>query len=115
MRGAMLLVVTMLVGCTKDDGDKLARIGRLTAAHVQDAAPERTPWGEMPTTPADRVRLRLKHDANLSGHAITVVDDGDGVRLRGTVSAPHQSDWAERLARETTGVNRVVNEITLTP
>jgi hypothetical protein len=117
MRITLGLIVLALAGCSREDGVKLARVGRLVGEKVREAAPARTPLGEVnpEATPAGRVRVRLRNDATLAGHPIQVVEWEDGLHLRGRVPTREQADWAGRLARETVGVTAVVNEIAVGP
>jgi osmotically-inducible protein OsmY len=113
MRTAIALAAVVLAGCTREDGERLARVGRLAGEKVRDVAPDRTPLGELnpPVTPAGRVRTRFELDASLAGLPIQVTEGSDGVHLRGRVARPEQAEWAMKLARETAGVGVVVNEL----
>src|SRR5688572_5521502 len=118
MRTAIIVIgIAALAGCSREDGEKLARVGRLAGEKVRDAAPARTPFGELnpEATPAARVRARLRTDANLVGQPIQVVEGPGGLHLRGRVATQDQSDWAARLARETIGVTAVVNQLVVGP
>jgi osmotically-inducible protein OsmY len=117
MRTALVFGLVVLAGCSRQDADKLARVGRLTAEKVREAAPARTPLGDLDPekTPAGRVRARLRTDASLAGNPIQVVEAADRLHLRGRVPTQAQADWAGRLARETVGVPIVVNEIVVVP
>jgi len=117
MRIATVLGVILLAGCSREDGDKLARVGKLAGEKVRDAAPARTPFGDLAaeSTPAGRVRIRLRTDAILSDYAIEVTETPDGIHLRGQVPHQDHAEWAEKLARETVGVTNVVNELAFTP
>ena len=117
MRTAVVLTVVALAGCSREDGERLARVGRLAGEKVRDAAPARTPLGDLhpEATAAGRVRARFRTDANLADQSIQVVEAPDGLHLRGRVSNPEQSEWAVKLASETTGVTEVVNELTVSP
>lgn len=117
MRLLLVLGLAVLAGCSRADGERLARVGRLAGEKVRDAAPARTPLDDLnpEATPAGRVRLRLRTDAALAGQSIQVVEAADGLHLRGTVATPEQAAWAEKLARETAGVGAVVNELAAGP
>jgi len=113
MRTALVLAAVTLAGCTREDGERLARVGRLAGEKVRDCAPDKTPLGDLnpPASPAGRVRVRFKLDASLAELPIQVVDGSDGIHLRGNVAKPEQAAWAVKLARETTGVGVVINEL----
>ena len=117
MRIAIVFGLILLTGCSREDGNKLARVGRLAGEKVRDAAPARTPFGDLAaeSTPAGRVRIRLRTDAILADYPIEVTDAPDGIHLRGQVPHLDHADWAEKLARETVGVTNVVNELSFTP
>ena len=117
LRSASYWGVLILVGCARDDSDKLVRIARLTADKVRDAAPAKTPFGDMTqdTSPAAKVRSRLKADIYFADHPVQVVEEGDGLHLRGKVPTKEHVELAEQLARQTVGVAKVVNELTVGP
>jgi osmotically-inducible protein OsmY len=117
MRTALVLGLAVLAGCSREDGDKLARVGRVAADKMREAAPARPPIGDLnpEATPAARVRVRLRTDATLADLPIQVVEGPDGLHLRGRVVTPDQAEWAAKLARETVGVPAVVNELTVGP
>ena len=105
----------VLAGCQKTDGEKLVRIGQITTEKIREAAPSRTPFGDIApeATPAGRVRSRLKWDVSLQKSPIQVTEDDDGLRLRGTVPSREHLERAEQLAQQTVGVGKVVNELTI--
>jgi osmotically-inducible protein OsmY len=117
MRWAMLLVLVVLSGCSRSDGEKLARIGHLTAQKIREVAPANTPFDDLTpaSTPAARVRVRLRTDAALADLSIQVQEAPDGIHLHGHVPHPDHAEWAVRLARETVGVANVVNELVVGP
>jgi osmotically-inducible protein OsmY len=117
MRWAMLLGLVVLTGCSRTDGQKLARIGQLTADKLRDAAPAQTPFDDLApaTTAAARVRVRQRTDAALAELPIQVHEGPDGIHLKGHVPHPDHAEWAVKLARETLGVVDVVNELTVGP
>ena len=109
--------LVVLAGCSREDGERLARVGRLAGEKVRAAAPQKTPLGDLhpEATAAGRVRARFRTDARLADQPIQVHEGADGIHLRGTVATAEQAEWAERLARETTGVTSVVNELAVGP
>lgn len=117
MRIGLLFATVLLAGCSREDADRLARVGRLAGEKVRDAAPARTPLGDLnpEATPASRVRLRFQTDTSLADQPIQVTDATDGVHLTGRVATPEQAEWAVKLARETIGVSGVVNELAVGP
>jgi osmotically-inducible protein OsmY len=117
MRSALVLAAVVLAGCSREDGERLARVGRLAGEKVRDVAPDRTPLGDLKpdATPAGRVRARFRLDASLAELPIQVVEATDGLHLRGRVAKPEQAEWAVKLARETVGVGMVVDELAVGP
>jgi hypothetical protein len=115
MRVVILLGVLVATGCSRTDGERLARIGQLTGEKVRGAAPAPPALGDLnpEATPAGRVRIRLRTDSRLAGRPIEVTEAADGLHLRGRVARQDQADWAGKLAIETVGVTSVVNEITV--
>jgi osmotically-inducible protein OsmY len=117
MRIPFVLGLLILAGCSREDGERLARVGRLTGEKVREAAPPKTPLSELnpEATLAGRVRARFRTDAALADQAIQVHEEPDGIHLRGRVSDDARVEWAVTLARQTTGVANVVNELTVGP
>ena len=117
MRRTMLLGLVLLSGCSRADGQKLARIGQMTGDKLREAAPARTPFDDLApaTTPAARVRVRLRTDAALADLSIQVHEAPDGIHLKGSVPHPDHAVLAIKLARETVGVGNVVNELSFGP
>src|SRR3954447_26139131 len=117
MRTVLVLGVVVLAGCSREDGERLGRVGRLAGEKVRDAAPARTPLDDLnpEATPAGRVRVRLRTDATLADQPIQVAEGPDGIHLRGRAATQDQADWAAELARGTTGVLVVINELAVGP
>jgi osmotically-inducible protein OsmY len=117
MRTAIVLGFVVMTGCTREDGEQLARVGRLAGERVRDAAPSKTPLSDLnpEATPAGRVRTRIRTDVSLADQDIQVIEASGGIHLRGRVAKLEQADWAVKLAQETTGVSAVVNELAIGP
>jgi osmotically-inducible protein OsmY len=117
MRTAIVFGVMVLAGCSREDGERLGRVGRLAGEKVRDVAPAKTPLDDLnpEATAAGRVRVRLRTDASLADEQIQVAEGADGIHLRGRVATREQADWAAELARGTTGVDAVVSELAVGP
>ena len=117
MRTVFAIAVLGLAGCHREDGEKLVRVGRVVTEKVRDAAPARTPFGDLApdATPAGKVRARIRTDSYLADLDIQVVEAEDGLHLRGNVPSKEHSDRAGQLARDTVEVKTVVNELVVTP
>jgi osmotically-inducible protein OsmY len=117
MRTALVFGAMVLAGCSREDGERLARVGRLAGEKVRNAAPAKTPLDDLnpEATAAGRVRVRLRTDATLADQSIEVTERADGIHLRGRVATQEQADWAAELARGTTGVSAVVSELAVGP
>jgi osmotically-inducible protein OsmY len=116
MRNCLILVpLAALAGCERTDGEKLVRIGQITTEKVREAAPSRTPFGDLApeATPSGRVRARIKGDIYLQKSQIQVIEDEDGIHLRGSVPSREHLERAEQLAQQTVGVEKVVNELSV--
>lgn len=87
-------------------GDAAKATGAAAAAAVQDATPVVADAG---ITAA--VKTRLLADPDVAGLRIDVDTKNKVVTLTGTVKAAAQVAEAEKIARETTGVARVVNNL----
>jgi hypothetical protein len=119
----MLVLAVLAGGCGREDVDRLGRVGRKAAAHLEQVsggprgklangwAALRGSLGE--TTPDSRVALRLRWDKSLAGLDLKVTSAGPGVvRLEGKVAAPEQRQRAVNLAETTEGVDKVLDEMT---
>ena len=117
MRIPFVLGLLILAGCSREDGERLARVGRLAGEKVREAAPPKTPLSELNSeaTPAGRVRARLRSDGALARHEIQVHEGPDGIHLTGSVATADQAEWAVLLARSTIGVTNFVNDLTVAP
>jgi osmotically-inducible protein OsmY len=113
----------LAAGCESQDADRLAKIGRKVAERLQaqtspDAgrAPDslqsiRGGIGEFALDA--KVAARLRWDKELENSRIQVAALGGGtVKLTGKVSGPEARRQAVNLARTTSGVKDVVDELT---
>ena len=109
--------VLSLAGCDRDDGDMLVRVAKLTGTKVREAVPAKTPFGDIApeSSPAAKVRSRLKSDVYFADRAVQVVEEGENLYLRGKVPSKEHVERTEQLARQTVGVTKVVNELTVEP
>ncbi len=123
LAAVMILVALflLLVGSRfkASDGDKLAAVSRLTVRKVQNAmppavnvvAPMDALRKEMPTRPEDAVRARLAADKRFVGVEFKVTATGDEVTLRGVVPNADIKRLAVGVAKNTVGVETVVDEL----
>jgi osmotically-inducible protein OsmY len=111
-------------GCSRQDADRLARIGRVTADRlhgVAGATPDRMANGWQGARAAvalsaldARVALRLRWDSRLADRDIHVHITAPGVvHLEGTVADNAQHRRALEIARTTQGVQSVVDDLLL--
>jgi osmotically-inducible protein OsmY len=63
----------------------------------------------------DKVRISLANDRDVKGGAIEVVVAKGVVELRGTVRQEKQKEKAEKAAKKVKGVQRVINNLKVTP
>jgi hypothetical protein len=124
-RIALALGMTaLLCGCDGQDPERLATIGKLTLAKLDDATGGgkgklangwqaiRGSWGD--STLDSRVALRLRWDKDLAGSDIQVQTVSPGVvRLQGTVTDPALVRRAQDVAQATQGVEKVENALTV--
>jgi osmotically-inducible protein OsmY len=116
-----LLFVILVVGCKAEDGDILARVCQRTGQKIEAAAggtPNQfagklrssvSPYGL-----ADRVKTRLQWDRYLEGVEIVVESPSEGVvKVKGKVPDLAKKQRVLDLARSTTGVKTVIDELTL--
>jgi hypothetical protein len=123
MRKALLLIVAIVSvtsGCDKQDGDRLARVGRKVTQKVEALIPERSPFGNsigLGKNPSveDRVRERFKSDRHLALQAIEITADGNTIHLKGTVDREVLKRRAVDIAESTIGVDKVVDELAISP
>jgi osmotically-inducible protein OsmY len=110
----------LVCGCSNEDADQLARVGKITAAKVESLTGGNdkflTGWqavrGDLSDLGLDaRVATRLRWDKNLADAHIEVrVKDGQ-VELTGTVADLAQRRRAVELAESTAGAGKVVDAL----
>ncbi len=109
-------------GCSRQDSECLARIGRklLTKTHdftadLRDKADQG--WRDLRGEPSllERVEERLRWDKHLTGTDLQVSVQQKEVFLKGQAANEHAKKHAVDLAETTLGVERVHDEITLPP
>jgi osmotically-inducible protein OsmY len=125
MAGWLAVGAALLAGgCGREDVDRLGRIGRKAAARLEEATGG--PRGKLAngwaalrgsladTTPDSRVQLRLRWDKSLAGADVHVSAPVSGtVRLQGRVANLDQRQRAVGLAETTQGVEKVLDELTV--
>jgi osmotically-inducible protein OsmY len=119
--GSLILLALSLAGCSTDDTERLARIGRKMAEKVQaltDDTGDRfhTGWQSFRANLDDsgldaRVSTRLRWDKALADTPIQVEATGGVVTLKGTVTELEQRQRAVALAGSTLGVEQVVDNL----
>jgi len=107
----MMLLCLSGIGCQRNEGEKLARIGGKVAEKVQALVPERLPFGMKKDALEDRIKERIHQDRYLTAETIDVTADGSGVRLRGKIASDALKKRAVELAESTVGVEKVTDEM----
>jgi len=121
---AVLILVALfllLVGSRfkASDGEKLRSVSRVAVTKVRNAMPPAVnavaPFDsirrELPTRPDDAVRARLAADKRFVGVEFKVTAEGGKVTLRGVVPNADVKRLAVGVARNTVGVDEVVDEL----
>lgn len=118
LRLVPLVGICLGTGCNRNDGERLALIGRMLTQKVEALVPDRNPLqgpfgrhGPTAESLEDRVRVRIKDDRYLSTVPIEVMVEGTGVRLRGRVEDEALRRRAVELAESTVGVEKVIDEM----
>jgi osmotically-inducible protein OsmY len=113
----MMILVALTSGCTDNDADRLARIGRKVMSRSEAAVA--SAGAELPrgwrgpascngeTSLDKRVSLRLKWDKGLQGCDIAVEVKETTVTLKGKAPEAAQKLHAVELAQGTVGVEKV--------
>jgi hyperosmotically inducible protein len=114
-----LFIVLVGTQFQASDGEKLAAVARLTGAKIRAAMPPAVSFAapvdalrkELPTRPDEAVRARLSADKRLVGLNLVVVSEEGAIRLRGVVPDDKTRKIIVSLARNTVGVERVMDEL----
>jgi|SRR6516225_9301008 osmotically-inducible protein OsmY len=104
-------------GCSHEDADRLARVGRKVAAKLEGVgggAQEKLADGWQAVALDARVAARLRWDKALGGTRIEVRASGGVVELRGSVGNENQRRRAIDVAETTSGVERVTDALEVT-
>jgi osmotically-inducible protein OsmY len=120
----VVVLAGLACGCNGQDADRLAQIGRLSAARGEEltrGVRERLVrgWAAIQAGSAvaavdGRVSSRIGWDKSMAGVDIQVSSPSSGVVvLRGSAPDESRRQRAAELAQSTDGVDRVVNEITV--
>ena len=114
-----LFVVLVGTQFQASDGDKLTAVARLVSAKlraalppaVNVAAPVDALRKELPTRPDEVVRVRLASDKRFANLNLTVIFEGNAVKLRGVVPDAKTRKLIVILVENTVGVEQVVDEL----
>jgi hypothetical protein len=119
----VLIALGVLAGCTREDKQRLTRVGDRVGAKVDAmAGGPRDKLGDgwqvllagWEQVSLDvRVAARLRWEKSLEGCSIQVHADGEAVELTGTVRNLEQRRRAVELAGSTAGVKQVVDQLQL--
>lgn len=121
LRGAgwlVLALAALTTGCSRQDSERLARIGKHVAARAEALTTDcqaglSCGWGGAVGVAA-HVSARIRWDKSLAGLAIQVHAAGSTVELKGTVRELAQRRRAVELAETTVGVEKVNDQLQIT-
>jgi len=102
---AVALIMAALVGCSRAERTEVGQQAKDLGQQVQSAASN--------TSLAAKVKTALLTHKGLDGAKIEVTAEGSAVTLKGDVTSREQADLAERVAKETDGVQTVSNQLML--
>ena len=94
---------TVNVETARERGAEVGEKVAMAAAKVKETVSE--------AALASKIKAKMVLDDNIKARAIDVTTDGPTVTLRGLVRSVDEHDRAVRLARETAGVTRVVDQL----
>jgi hypothetical protein len=116
--GWLLLGLSALAaGCSRQDSDRLARVGKRLATRFEDVTADcsaglGSSWNGGGPGLSGRVAARLRWDKGLAGLPIQVHGAGGGtVELKGSVRDLSQRRRAVELAESTDGVEKVNDQL----
>jgi osmotically-inducible protein OsmY len=114
-------LIGLCFGCTNQDADRLARVGRTVAAKAEEltggangklAAGWQAVRADLDEMALDsRISARLRWDKSLANAQIRIHTQGGEVELLGTVNDPAQRQRAVELAESTIGTEKVVDKL----
>jgi hypothetical protein len=120
-----LLLLAVVAGCTREDSDRLARVGRKAAEKTKwlrcDLGTNLVPGWQGLRSNLDeagldaRVACRLRWDRSLADLPIEVHAHGRVIELKGTVHDLNERCRAVELAESTLGVEKVKDLLEVTP
>jgi osmotically-inducible protein OsmY len=112
--GLLVGCAVLTGGCTRQDTERLARIGRKAVEHTEALTGDLrerlgSGWQAADAGVAGRVAARLHWDRSLADANITVQLKEDAIELRGNVADLPQRRRAVDLAETTVGVRKVID------
>ena len=108
----VVLCFILLGGCTRAEKAEVDRQAQGVGAQVENAA-QKARQAVTDAALAAKVKTALSTRKGLDGTDIDVEAKGTIVTLKGGVNLREQADEAEQVARGTTGVTAVVNQLML--
>src|SRR5262249_33730448 len=111
----LLGLAGLAAGCSREDTERLSRIGQRIGAHVEVLTADccQGVGDSWHGTVEARVAARLRWDKGLEGAAIQVRAAGGTVELKGTLQVPGQRQRALEQAQTTAGVEKVNDQLRL--
>lgn len=120
----LIVVISPLVLARESDGPILARVGKKSWEMARESIPAKirlsSPLAAFRAGDAlpveERVRLRIETDRQLAGIRVDVMpgEQPGSIRLRGIVPGLEWKTRAGEIARSTTGVDQVQNDLAMT-
>jgi len=117
---ALLVVVVVVIwgystrvpkpGASNQPAAEVGTSGTLNKEKARAAGAE---VGEKVAVAGEKIKAKMALDDTVKARAIDVSTDGSTVTISGTVGSPAERDRALALARETDGVARVIDHLTV--